>query len=221
MTASPLIKALLFAAVLSYGQSPGANYDEAKVPKYTLPDPLVMQNGERVRDAETWFKRRRPEILELFRSQVYGRSPERPAGMTFELTSIDRQALGGKAVRKEVSVNFSGKPDGAKMNLLIYLPVAPKNRVPVFLGLNFTGNATVNRDPGIRLGEVWVRKEKRPASEGLQRLRGQPLAGGEDTGTRIRSGHGVLLRHRAGFRRRDPTRSPAIVLQAGADEPGR
>jgi hypothetical protein len=165
MTASPLIKALLFAAVLSYGQPPGVNYDEAKVPKYTLPDPLLMQNGERVRDAETWFKRRRPEILELFRSQVYGRSPERPTGMTFDLASIDRQALGGKAVRKEVAVSFSGKPDGAKMNLLIYLPVAPKNRVPVFLGLNFTGNATVSGDPGIRLGEVWVRKEKRPARE--------------------------------------------------------
>ncbi len=151
--------------MLSYGQPPGANYDEAKVPKYTLPDPLVMQNGERVRDAETWFKRRRPEILELFRSQVYGRSPERPAGMTFELASIDRQALGGKAIRKEVTVSFSGKPDGPKMNLLIYLPVAAKTRVPVFLGLNFTGNSTVNRDPGIRLGEVWVRKEKRPARD--------------------------------------------------------
>ena len=35
-------------------QPPEANYDEAKVPKYTLPDPLVMQNGERVTDAETW-----------------------------------------------------------------------------------------------------------------------------------------------------------------------
>ncbi|MFB3779587.1 MAG: acetylxylan esterase, partial [Bryobacteraceae bacterium] len=38
-------------------------------------------------------------------------------------------------------------------------------RVPVFLGLNFTGNHTVDRDPGIRLGEVWSRQEKRAASE--------------------------------------------------------
>jgi hypothetical protein len=40
-------------------------YDEAKVPKYSLPDPLVMNNGERVRDANTWTSRRRPEILEI------------------------------------------------------------------------------------------------------------------------------------------------------------
>jgi len=86
--------------------------------------------------------------------------------MTFEPASTDNQALGGKAIRKQVAVNFSGTKDGPRMHLLIYLPAAAKGRrVPLFLGLNFTGNHAVNRDPGIRLGAVWSRGEKRPATE--------------------------------------------------------
>jgi hypothetical protein len=163
MTTSYLATMLLFAA-LGLAQQPGANYDEAKVPNYTLPDPLVLQSGAPVRNAETWIKKRRPEILELFRSQVYGLSPGRPAGMTFELASVDKQALAGKAIRKEVLVRFSKDPAGPVVNLLLYLPAAAKNPVPVFLGWNFTGNLTVSRDPGIRLGEVWSRQQKRPAT---------------------------------------------------------
>ena len=81
-------------------QSPEANYDEAKVPKYTLPDPLVMENGERVTDAETWRTKRRPEILRLFEEHMFGKSPGRPPAMSFETDSIDEKALGGKATRE-------------------------------------------------------------------------------------------------------------------------
>ena len=106
LTASYLTTLLMFAA-LGYAQQAGANYDEAKVPKYTLPDPLVLQSGAPVRDAGTWSSKRRPEILELFRSQVYGRSPGRPAGMTFDLASIDKQALARK-----------GDPQGGRGQIL-------------------------------------------------------------------------------------------------------
>ena len=49
-----------------------ANYDEDQVPAYTLPDPLVMASGEPVADAATWIQTRRPEILQLFKPNVYG-----------------------------------------------------------------------------------------------------------------------------------------------------
>ena len=52
-----------------------SNYNEEKVPPYTLPDPLVMASGERVTDAEQWFKERRPEILKFYRDEIYGRVP--------------------------------------------------------------------------------------------------------------------------------------------------
>ena len=86
------------------------NYDEAKVPKYALPDPLVMQDGTKVNDAEAWRTKRRPEILKLYETHVYGRTPAgRPKDMKFEVTSIDKSALGGKAIRKEVSIYFTGR----------------------------------------------------------------------------------------------------------------
>ena len=153
-----------FFSCLAAGQPKDANYDEAKVPQYTLPDPLRLASGERVRDSRMWTERRRPEILRLFETQVYGRSPGRPSGMTFELAAVERSALGGKAVRKQVTVDF-GRKDGPKMHLLVYLPAGAPQPVPVFLGLNFTGNHTVHADAGIRLGEVWLRQEKRAAGE--------------------------------------------------------
>ncbi len=158
------------AAVLSTGafaQAPTANYDEAKVPAYKLPDPLVMRNGEPVRDAATWQQKRRPEIVQLFETQMFGRTPSRKPKMTFELASIDQAALGGKAVRKEVSIRIEGKA----MRMLLYIPEGARGPVPVFLGLNFQGNHAINADPGITLGESWVVdpqtkvRVKQPATE--------------------------------------------------------
>lgn len=146
-------------------QNPATNYDESKVPPYKLPDPLVLSSGKPVRDAATWRNVRRPEILELFRTHVYGRSPDGAKQVSWQVASTDPKALNGKALRKEVWIQFSGKPDGPRMNLLIYLPAAAKGRVPVFLGLNFNGNHTISTDPGIRLGFLWKDKQKLPAPE--------------------------------------------------------
>ncbi|MEM3660998.1 MAG: acetylxylan esterase, partial [Thermoproteota archaeon] len=66
-------------------KQPGVIYDEAKVPPYSLPDPLVSSDGLKIVTPELWMKRRL-EILELFRSQVYGRTPiDKPEGILFEV----------------------------------------------------------------------------------------------------------------------------------------
>jgi hypothetical protein len=145
-----------------------ANYDESKVPPYTLPDPLVMLSGERVEDAAMWRARRRPEILELFRAEVYGRSPGRPEGMTFKAFELDRRALDGRATRKQVTVSFTGKEDGPAMDLLMYLPNGVSGPVPVFLVPNFNGNHGVCPDPQIRLSNRWFR----PNTPGVSRRTG-------------------------------------------------
>jgi hypothetical protein len=134
----------------------GTNYDESKVPQYTLPDPLVMADGERVADAKTWVAKRRPEILALFQTHVYGRSPGKPQRMTFKPFDLEPKALGGKAIRKQVTVYFTGKPDGPAMDILLYLPNDAKRPVPAFLGLNFQGNHSIHTDPGIKLTTSWV-----------------------------------------------------------------
>jgi len=155
MTRLLAVAAALVLCLGALGQRPAVNYDEAKMPKYSLPDPLVMQNGERVPDAKTWQERRRPEILELYRSEVFGRSPARPAEVNFEIASSEK-ALGGRAVRKRVTVWLAGR-DGPKMDLLLYLPAGAKKPSPVFLGLGFAGNQSVYTDPAIPLAEEWTR----------------------------------------------------------------
>ncbi len=153
-----------------------ANYDESKVPPYTLPDPLVLANGQRVADAETWRTRRRPEILELFRTHVYGRSPGRPEAMTFKVFDDEPNALGGKATRRQATVFFTGKDDGPKMDILLYIPNGAPRPAPAFLLLNFNGNHAVASDPGIRLSTSWM-----PQGQGVVNNRATEAARGSES----------------------------------------
>lgn len=123
------------------------NYDESKVPQYTLPDPLAG-----TANAGTWLKKRRPEILKLFESQMYGQSPARPADVTYIVTSVDTNALGGRAIRKEVTINVFGTP----VRLLLYVPAGAAKPVPVFVSVNFDGNHTISTDPGITITNQWT-----------------------------------------------------------------
>ena len=132
------------------------NVDESKVPAYTLPDPLILSDGTRVIDGQTWVAQRRPEILRLSEQHVYGKMPGRPEGMMFCVASVDFQALGGKATRKEVSVYFTGKKDGPRMDILVYLPSKRSGPVPAFVGLNFFGNHSIHPDPDITLSTRWM-----------------------------------------------------------------
>jgi (4-O-methyl)-D-glucuronate---lignin esterase len=140
-------------------------YDEAKVPQYTLPEVLTLRGGQPVRDAKTWTARRRPEILAIYESEVYGKSPAKPTKLNYEVKSVDKAAFEGKAVRKIVTVFFSDKPDAPKMDLLLYLPATAKKPVPVILGMSFSGIHTVANDPGVPLAEQWARDAKQPAAE--------------------------------------------------------
>lgn len=138
------------------GQAPEANYDESKVRPYLLPDPLRMEDGTRVTSAAMWTEKRRPELIRLFETNMHGRAPARPANMIFEVMSTDQNALGGTAIRKLVTVYFTGKKDGPRMDMLLYLPRGLTGPVPIFLGLNFSGNHTVVNDPGVPLTKTWI-----------------------------------------------------------------
>lgn len=144
-------------ATVGWGHVKTLTNDQDKDPRYTLPDPLVMSSGERVADAEAWVAKRRPEILELFKSQVYGRSPQPRDDVTFEVASTENGALDGKAVRKQVTVYFSKDKSGPQMDILIYLPAKAKRPTPMFLALNFRGNQSVHADPGIKFSTAWMR----------------------------------------------------------------
>ena len=77
--------------------------------------------------------------------------------MTFQVTSTDDRALGGKATRKEASVYFTGKEDGSSMSILVYLPNDAPKPIPAFIGLKFYGNRSIHPDPEITLSTRWMR----------------------------------------------------------------
>src|ERR1700721_158082 len=136
------------------------NYDEAKVGSYSLPDPLKLNNGKSVRDAKTWLVKRRPEIVEMFETQQYGRAPGRPAEESFEVFDKATPALNGKAIRKQVTIYLSKDKSWPSINLLIYLPAAAKKPVPMFLSINFGAVSNAVDNPEIKQRGVWARKQK-------------------------------------------------------------
>ncbi|MCK4747732.1 MAG: hypothetical protein KAT15_11870, partial [Bacteroidales bacterium] len=51
------------------------NFDEARVPDYTLPGIFTTESGKKISNTADWEKIRRAELLDLFRSEVYGYAP--------------------------------------------------------------------------------------------------------------------------------------------------
>ena len=144
-----------------YGFKPsGFNYDEAKVPQYTLPDPLLANDGSTVTTARQWQAFRRQEILSLFEQEVYGRRTAKPQKIRFEHHPIEKHALGGKAIRKQITIHMESEGKAHAMGVLIYLPTASKMKVPLFLAYNFVGNQSIHSDPGIIMSTGWHREKK-------------------------------------------------------------
>jgi hypothetical protein len=152
------------------------NQDEAKVPAYTLPDPLQTANGKRVTDRATWMKQRKV-WLQIFADKVYGRMPGRPQDMHYITTAVDSFALGGKAIQKQVTIYFTRASSAPVLHILLFLPKAAKGPVPVCMGLNFYGNQTVHSDTGIHITTQWTFNDEK---KGLLNNRATQSSRGKD-----------------------------------------
>ena len=98
-----------------------------------LPDPLTTTNGTKVTSADVWLKTRRPEILELFRTHVYGRMPVgRPAGLKFETLESTKGLMDGTATRRQVKISYRGPGGEGAIKLLLFVPERAKP-APCFL----------------------------------------------------------------------------------------
>jgi hypothetical protein len=156
----PIKSSLLFCAALFPAAGIFAtNYDESKVGSFTLPDPLVCADGVHVTNSEIWLQKRRPEILELYRENIFGHSPDAGTNTTFNVWETATNALGGTAVRKQIEINFSGTLDGPLAHLLLYTP-AGKTNCPTFLCLSFTGNYAAVDDSAVAIFPEWNYKTK-------------------------------------------------------------
>ena len=158
--------AVLLVCTESSAQKFVANYDESKIPAFELPDVLTTESGDAVSTPDQWTQRR-AEILELFKSQVYGRSPE-PCECLIRPVGDEVDVFDGVGVRREINMYIGGGPETTTpVRLLIYTPKSD-SPVPAFLTLNFQGNHTVDDDPGIGITESWVRDRKNETTNGTR-----------------------------------------------------
>ncbi len=75
------------------------NYDEARIPAYTLPDILTGIDNKKITSAAQW-EANRPALVRLFAENVYGITPEIKSRVKYKIIETNNNALGGKAIRK-------------------------------------------------------------------------------------------------------------------------
>jgi hypothetical protein len=117
-----------------------ANADESKATQYTsLPDPLVLNSGEKVLDAGTWWKKRRPEIVELFDREIYGRVPQNMPKVTWQVLSVTNDTVENIPVMVK---KLSGHVDNSSyssinVDISLTLTVPAKTHFPVPVVMEF------------------------------------------------------------------------------------
>jgi hypothetical protein len=115
-----------------------------------FPDPLVMMSGEMISSKEGWLTKRVPELRALFQHYMYGAQPA-PRKVTGTVLREDKNALGGKAILREIAVHM-----GLEQPVHLLLVIPKKQPAPCFLGLNFLGSYAVLDDPKIQMPKGWV-----------------------------------------------------------------
>ncbi len=152
---------ILSMSALNAQQTFVPNYDEALADKFPVPDVLKGADGKMITTKEEWLTKRRPELLRIFEAEVYGKTPQKaPADVKVEVTSEKKDALGGKATQRQVSLVF-GKDGKLRVDVLLYLPNQRSGPVPMFVSLNFGGNQSTTKDPAIPLPTGWFRNNEK------------------------------------------------------------
>ena len=130
------------------------SYNEANVPVYELPDLLLTSDGEPVVTKKQWETKRRPQLLTLFSTYMYGRIPIIKETIEWKIIRTDYTALSGRAIRREVRVWPLRNQSDFYIDLQIYLPLLAKEKsVPLFLAIALLPNYTVYNDLDVEIPE--------------------------------------------------------------------
>ncbi|HEY2414988.1 MAG TPA: acetylxylan esterase [Pirellulaceae bacterium] len=132
------------------------------MPAFTLPDPLVSANGTAVKTADQWMASRRDEVLELFRTHVYGRVPKTSYEKSFEVTHEDPRAMNGAATLRQVSIRISRGEKSLVIRVNLFLPNNAPRPVPAFVLICNRGPENIDATRQAK-SEFW------PAEEGVAR----------------------------------------------------
>ena len=122
------------------GAPDAANQNESKVRKYILTNPLMF-NGRKVTTAKEWIEKKRPEIVESFDREIYGRVPQNVPGVTWKIVSVKDTTVGNYAVREKTLagiVDNASYPDiRVEIEMVVGTPANATQPVPVVLEFGF------------------------------------------------------------------------------------
>ena len=157
-----MITALLVGEDFAVAQQKTANYDESKIPRYTLPELLKTQVGKTISTTEAWANTRRPELLALFEQHVFGKTPTAATWgkVDFKVTQVKNDALNGKATRKFIHISLPEHPTWQGMEVMLYIPNGLSQPAPCFVGPSFGGNHAVSTEKDVPLSTRWMRASK-------------------------------------------------------------
>lgn len=137
------IKSLRPGADPNHPDAPNAvNYDESKANPYPhLPDPLILKNGKKVTTATKWWKLRRPQIVEGFDEEVYGRVPKHVPSVRWRVVSVTRSMNGAVPI---ITKELVGHVDNSTfptvtvdIKLTLTTPANAVGPVPVMMEFGF------------------------------------------------------------------------------------
>jgi hypothetical protein len=129
-----------------------ANYDTALANPYpNLPEVLTQKNGKKVTTAAMWWDQRRPEIVEDFEREVYGRVPAHVPEVTWTVKITEREFLGFTPV---IAKQFEGHVDNSaypeievNIKMTLVLPANAKGPVPVLMMFGRSALPAPNQPP--------------------------------------------------------------------------
>jgi hypothetical protein len=115
-----------------------ANYDESAANPYpNLPDPLTLNDGQKVTTPQMWWDKRRPEIVEMYEKYVYGRIPANVPRVTWTVAATDHEMIGFTPV---IAKDIYGTVDNAacpsisvRIHMTLVTPANAKGPVPVLM----------------------------------------------------------------------------------------
>lgn len=115
-----------------------ANYDESIAnPCPQLPDVLTTKNGKKVTTADSWWKQRRPELIEEFEREVYGRLPKNIPKVSWRVKVVDREFVGFTPIIVKQLVGHVDNSEyplvNVDINMMLVVPANVKGPVPVLM----------------------------------------------------------------------------------------
>jgi hypothetical protein len=140
-----------------------ANNDEAAANPYpNVPDPLTLNDGQKVTTPEMWWNKRRPELVEMLSKYVYGRVPENTPKVKWTVTAVDHEMIGfTPVIAKDLigAVDNSSYPAiSVKIHMTLVTPANAKKPVPVLMMFGRAGFPNPNEPRGEdldRINQAW------------------------------------------------------------------